>query len=154
MSSQGSSVASAKPTKRKATAPPKAKSKKGKKADPASTVAEYETSYGKMMFGKDGRFHLTPAESAHAGLLVQKQKWFLNKASSLGLKDTFVFTQAFVDGCQKDEQAIKDGGDAVESVSLLVFVKLIDAVGNFAISIRSWSFHGSWGQFWAASVTR
>jgi hypothetical protein len=113
MSSQGSSVASAL-TKRKTTAPPKAKTKKSKKADPAATVEVYGTNYGKIMFGKKGRFHLTPAESAHAGLLVKKQRWFLNKASSLGLKDTFVFTQAFVDECQKDEQAIKDEGEAVE----------------------------------------
>jgi hypothetical protein len=94
------------PTKRKATVPPKSKSKKGKKADPASMVAEYETSHGKMMFGKDGRFYLTPAESAQAGLLVQKQRWFLEKASYIGLKDKFVFTQAFVDGCRKDEHEI------------------------------------------------
>jgi hypothetical protein len=92
MSSQGSSVASAL-TKRETTAPPKAKTKKSKKADPAATVEVFGTNYGKIMFGKKGRFHLTPAESADAaGLLVKKQRWFLNKASSLGLKDTFVFT--------------------------------------------------------------
>jgi hypothetical protein len=131
MSSQGSSVAAAKPTKRKSTAAPvtapKSKSKKGKKADPASVVAEYETGYGKMVFSKDGRFQLTPAESSQAGLLIQKQKWFLDKASSLlPVTNQFVFTQAaFVDGCRKDEQEIKDGGDVVEFVSLQAFVKLI-----------------------------
>ena len=131
MSSQGSSVASAKPTKRKATAPPKAKNKKGKKVDPASTVEVFGTKYGKMMFGNKGRFHLTPAESAHAGLLVQAQKWFLNKAGAFGVNDMYAFTQAFVDECQKDELAITEGGEAVESISLSVFVKLIDAVGKF-----------------------
>ena len=131
MPSQGSSVASAKPTKRKTPAPPKTRVKKGKKEDPAKTVEVFTTEYGKMMFGDKGRFHLTPAESAHAGLLIQAQTWFMDKASSLGPCGTFVFTQAFVDGCQKDEQEIKDGGDTVDTASLLVFVKLIDTVGKF-----------------------
>ena len=131
MPSQGSSVASAKPTKRKTPAPPKTRVKKGKKEDPAKTVEVFTTEFGKMMFGDKGRFHLTPAESAHAGLLIQAQTWFMDKASSLGPCGTFVFTQAFVDGCQKDEQEIKDGGDTVDPISLLVFVKLIDAVGKF-----------------------
>jgi hypothetical protein len=61
MPSQGSSVASAKHTKRKAPAPPKAKVKKGKKEDLAKTVEVFGTEYGKMMFGDKGRFHLTPA---------------------------------------------------------------------------------------------
>jgi hypothetical protein len=127
-----------KPTKRKSTAAPKSKSKKGKKVDPASVVAGYETGYGKMMFSQDGRFQLTPAESSQAGLLIQKQKWFLDKASSSwpvlycrSPISLLVFTQAFVDGCRKDEQEIKDGGDVVEFVSLQAFVKLIDAVGKF-----------------------
>jgi hypothetical protein len=71
-------------------------------------------------------------------MLIQKQKWFLDKASSswpvLYCRppiSLLVFTQAFVDGCRKDEQEIKDGGDVVEFVSLQAFVKLIDAVGKF-----------------------
>jgi hypothetical protein len=83
------------------------------------------------MFSDDGIFQLTPAESGHCGLLIQNQKWFLDNATSLGLKGAFVFTQAFVDDLQKDEQAIKDEGNAVEYASLKVFVNLIDAVGNF-----------------------
>jgi hypothetical protein len=31
-------------------------------------------------------------------MLIQKQRWFLDKADSIGLQDTFEFTQAFTDG--------------------------------------------------------
>jgi hypothetical protein len=117
--------------KRKTAAPTTANSKNGKGADPASVIEGFDTAYGREMFSEEDIFQLTPAESGHCGMVIQNQQWFLDNADSFGLKDEFSFTQAFVDGLQKDEDKIRKQGDNVEHASLKVFVNLIDAVGKF-----------------------
>ena len=54
-----------------------------------------------------------------------------DNTDSIGLQDTFEFTQASTDGWQKDEAKIRKQSDDVEYASLEVFVNLIDAVGEF-----------------------
>jgi hypothetical protein len=54
--------------------------KKNKTQAPEELVKSFSTKYGKNMFGKNGMFFFTPAESARCGLLLQGQTWYLDKA--------------------------------------------------------------------------
>jgi hypothetical protein len=83
------------------------------------------------MFGKDGIFELTPAESARCGMLLQSQQWYLDKADSMGLQGCYQFTLAFADELKEEEAEIMAQGDAVDKASLEVFVNLVDTVGKF-----------------------
>jgi hypothetical protein len=140
-----SSANSGSSSKRKSTPAAKTSSKKGKGVDPASMIKKFDTTYGRIMFGEEGINQLTPADSRRCGMLTQKQQWLLDKADSIGLQDTFEFTQPFVNGLQKDEADIKKQGDDIEYAPLEVFVNLIDAVGFFfAISIIDLTQRGSW----------
>ena len=137
MSSQGSSVASAL-TKRKATAPPKAKTKKNKKNDPAATVEVFGTNYGKIVRVRQGW-----QVSTYPGRV--RSRWPAGQETEMvSEQGQFSWLEGHV--ClhpslrrrvpEKDEQAIKDEGDAVECISLSVFVKLIDAVGKFCNFVK------------------
>jgi hypothetical protein len=55
------------------------------------------------MFGKNGMFPFTPAESARCGLLLQGQKWYLDKAEGMGLQDGFEFTLELADDLRDEE---------------------------------------------------
>jgi hypothetical protein len=72
--------------KRKPATGAKTSNNKGKGEDPATVIEEFYTAYGKNMFDEDGIYQLTQADSARCGVLIQKQKWFLDKAVSMGLQ--------------------------------------------------------------------
>ena len=63
------------------------------------------------MFGKNGMFPFTPAESARCGLLLQGQKWYLDKAEGMGLQDGFEFTPELADDLEDEEAEIVAQGD-------------------------------------------
>jgi hypothetical protein len=77
--------------------------KKGKTETPGNTISEFDTKYGSIMFGPDGAFPLTPAQSAHCGLLLQSQKWYRDKAELMGLQDSFEFTIELAEELTEEE---------------------------------------------------
>jgi hypothetical protein len=123
--------------------------KKGKTQAPEELVKSFSTKYGKSMFSTDGMFDFTPAESAHCGLLLQSQQWYLDKADDMGLQDCFEFTPELADNLRDEEAEILAQGDEVATDSLEVFVDLIDAIGkfcNFDQTLGTKGKLGSYGQ--------
>ena len=118
-------------TKRKSPRTTAASKKKSKIAAPAIQVAEFGTEYGRVMFGPDGAYPLTPATSALVGLLLQEQKWYQDKADTMGLEDFEPFTRELADELTNDEAELIAQDQEVEVVSLEAFTDLIDTVGKF-----------------------
>ena len=119
--------------------------KKSKTLSPGNSVSEFATKYGRAMFGSDGAFPLTPAQSADCGRLLQRQKWYENKSEIMGLQDTFEFTDELAEELTDDEAVMVAQGQDVDIDSLTVFVDLIDAVGNFCNFDQSLDTKGKLG---------
>ena len=118
-------------TKRKSPRTTAASKKKSKIAAPAIQVAEFGTEYGKAMFGPDGVYPLTPATSALVGLLLQEQKWYQDKADTMGLEDFEPFTRELAEELTNDEAELIAQDQEMEVVPLEAFTDLIDTVGKF-----------------------
>jgi hypothetical protein len=116
--------------KRKSPRTPASAKKKSKTRAPETMMKEFDTKYGSIMFGLDGMFPLTPAESARCGLLLQCQRWYLDKAEHMGLQDSFEFTLELADDLTEEEAEMVAQGQEVGTDSLEVFADLIDAVGK------------------------
>jgi hypothetical protein len=82
-------------------------------------IKDFSTIYGRIMFGENGIYQLTPAESARCGVLIQSQPWYLDKAVSTDLHDAFQFSHAFAEELQEDGAEIVVHGDEVEHASVV-----------------------------------
>ena len=133
-------------TKRKSPRTTAESKKKSKTSAPEILVADFDTDYGKIMFGPDGVYPLTPAKSALVGLLLQEQKWYQDKAVDMGLDEFEPFTRELADELVDNEAELIAEGQELEDLPLESFASLIDAVGKFCNFDESLGDKGKLGE--------